>query len=262
MIVGASALFRQAKLNWQPVIRDSLFYALSIVILLAVFIDGKVFVSEAFLFLGLCAAYIFAVVNWKKILPYKDVDPLDLIEEEITKNKAAQISKYLLSWLIPDSKKYPKMYLVTFGMSILVIAVLSFVLVESAVFLGEAFHINPTIIALTVLAAGTSIPDLLSSIIVAKQGRGDMAVSNAVGSNIFDILFGLGLPWVLVLLLRGGSVSVSNENLTASIMLLFATLLSVVFLLWIRSWTIGKKAGLLLIGIYLLYVAYNVLQVL
>jgi Ca2+/Na+ antiporter len=43
--------------------------------------------------------------------------------------------------------------------------------------------------------AGVSVPDALSSIAVIKEGYGDMAVSNAVGSNVFDILVCLGLPW-------------------------------------------------------------------
>ena len=68
---------------------------------------------------------------------------------------------------------------------------------------GEIATQKTTIVALTVLAAGTSIPDLLSSVIVAKQGRGDMAVSNAVGSNIFDILFALGFPWLILLTING-----------------------------------------------------------
>jgi Ca2+/Na+ antiporter len=44
-------------------------------------------------------------------------------------------------------------------------------------------------------SAGVSVPDALSSIAVIKEGYGDMAVSNAVGSNVFDILVCLGLPW-------------------------------------------------------------------
>ena len=47
------------------------------------------------------------------------------------------------------------------------------------------------IMGLTVLAAGTSVPDLLSSVIVARRGSGDMAVSSSIGSNIFDILVGI-----------------------------------------------------------------------
>jgi len=48
---------------------------------------------------------------------------------------------------------------------------------------------------LTLLAAGTSVPDLLTSIIVTKKGEGDMAVSSSIGSNIFDVTMGLPIPW-------------------------------------------------------------------
>jgi sodium/potassium/calcium exchanger 2 len=51
---------------------------------------------------------------------------------------------------------------------------------------------------LTFLAAGTSVPDLLTSVIVARQGHGDMAVSSSIGSNIFDVLVGLPFPWYAI----------------------------------------------------------------
>ena len=48
---------------------------------------------------------------------------------------------------------------------------------------------------ITFLAAGTSVPDAMASVMVARQGQGDMAVSNTIGSNVFDICIGLALPW-------------------------------------------------------------------
>lgn len=57
--------------------------------------------------------------------------------------------------------------------------------------------IPDTVMGLTFVAAGVSVPDALSSIAVIKEGYGDMAVSNAIGSNVFDILICLGLPWFL-----------------------------------------------------------------
>lgn len=57
-----------------------------------------------------------------------------------------------------------------------------------------------------VLAVGTSIPDAMGSMIVARQGEADMAIANAVGSNVFDILLGLGLPWFLA------SVAINSGN--------------------------------------------------
>ena len=50
---------------------------------------------------------------------------------------------------------------------------------------------------ITFLAIGTSIPDAIGSMVVARAGEADMAIANAVGSNVFDILLGLGFPWFL-----------------------------------------------------------------
>lgn len=258
VIIGASALYRQAKLNWQPVVRDTMFYALSIVMLLVAFWDGKIVLQEALVFVGMYVAYLVAVVNWKKWFPYSDGDVMEVVDEERSKSRVARASRLLLSLAIPDCTKRRERYVGTFVMSVVAVAVLSFVLVESAVELGHLLHINPVIISLTVLAAGTSVPDLLSSMIVAKKGRGDMAISNSVGSNIFDILVGLGGPWVVVLLVRGGSVGVATENLKGSVFLLFATLLAVFFLLALREWKIGPKAGWLLIGTYVVYLCYTI----
>lgn len=146
-------------------------------------------------------------------------------------------------------------------MSIIIIIGLSWVLVESAVVLAVALNVPAVIIGLTVLAAGTSVPDLISSIIVARQGRGGMAISNAIGSNIFDILIGLGLPWLLVLTFSGGAISVASENLNSSIILLFATVVSILFLLIVRKWKIGRYSGFILIALYIAYVLWAIFQV-
>ena len=187
-------------------------------------------------------------------------DMLKEIKEEIREGRKSKWEKvfwpldFLLDKIFPNPKRYYRV----FGISIVIIAGLSWVLVESAVAISGILHIPEAIIALTVLAIGTSIPDAASSIIVAKQGRGDMAISNAIGSNIFDILFGLGLPWFIFLLIAGGSIPVSTESLLSSVILLFATVLVIFFLLLIRKWKIGNKAGYFLIILYLGYLAWAI----
>merc|ERR1719224_16191 len=52
-------------------------------------------------------------------------------------------------------------------------------------------------------AAGTSLPDCMCSVIVARKGKAEMAISNVFGSNVFDILIGLGVPWALKLMVSG-----------------------------------------------------------
>jgi Ca2+/Na+ antiporter len=56
--------------------------------------------------------------------------------------------------------------------------------------IGETIGLNNEVMGLTILAAGTSIPDLVTSVIVARKGLGDMAVSSSIGSNLFDICVG------------------------------------------------------------------------
>lgn len=67
------------------------------------------------------------------------------------------------------------------------------------------------VMGLTFLAAGTSIPDLITSVIVARKGFGDMAVSSSVGSNIFDVTVGLPVPWLIYTLIYNEPVQVSRN---------------------------------------------------
>jgi len=90
-----------------------------------------------------------------------------------------------------------KWYVLTFVNSIIWIGAICHFMVEWAVEVGDINGVSKAVMGLTVLSAGTSIPDAISSILVAKRGLGDMAVSNALGSNVFDILLGLGLPYLI-----------------------------------------------------------------
>merc|ERR1712100_84421 len=90
-----------------------------------------------------------------------------------------------------------KWYPITFFLCISMIGALSYVMVWMCTVLGETAGIPETIMGLTLLAGGTSIPDALSSLAVAKRGFGDMAVSSSIGSNVFDILIGLPIPWFI-----------------------------------------------------------------
>ncbi|KAK6055548.1 Sodium/calcium exchanger protein, partial [Cooperia oncophora] len=95
-----------------------------------------------------------------------------------------------------------KWYPVTFVNSILWIAFYSYLMVWWANTIGETLVIPTEVIGLTILAAGTSIPDLITSVIVARKGLGDMAVSSSVGSNIFDVCVGLPIPWLLYFIIE------------------------------------------------------------
>jgi Ca2+/Na+ antiporter len=162
---------------------------------------------------------------------------------------------FLVSSTVPDCRRpiFKKWFIATFAMSIIWIGLLSFFMVWMAELFGEAVGIPPTIMGLTILAAGTSIPDTIASVNVAKSGKGDMAVSNSIGSNIFDILIGLGVPWFISTVCMDEPVVILSESLTVSVMILFVTVALVVMAIHIQNWYLTKQIGYFLVVCYLLY---------
>lgn len=116
-----------------------------------------------------------------------------------------------LTFTIPDVRRpgFEKWCYLSFFLSIIWIGVFSYAMVTWTELLGNTIGVPSVIMGLTFLAAGTSVPDLLSSVIVARMGEGDMAVSSSIGSNIFDILVGLPLPWLCFTLYYQDNVVVS-----------------------------------------------------
>ncbi|XP_063710957.1 sodium/potassium/calcium exchanger Nckx30C-like isoform X2 [Symsagittifera roscoffensis] len=108
----------------------------------------------------------------------------------------------LFAWTVPNCGKphLKKYYLVSFMMSLFWIGFCSFAMVFLVGRAGCALDIQQFVMGLVIVAVGTSVPDALSSVIVARDGFGDMAVSNAIGSNVFDIDLGLGLPFLVRML--------------------------------------------------------------
>lgn len=254
VIVGAAAVVRKTKLTWKPLVRDLFFYLLAVALLVTFIWDGSFDLAEAAIFIGVYVLYVVAVVYWKRILPYEDMGD-EVQDAHAEKNRYTHFLDQILRLLFPKKEKY---YLV-FLQSVVLIAALSYVLVEMAVASAHVLNIPEAIIALTVLAVGTSIPDLFSSIIVARQGRGDMAVSNAIGSNIFDILIGLGLPFAIVMLAGSGNIE-AGGNLFRSVIILFGSVLLLLVLLVLRRWKVGKPTGIILILTYLAYVVYEIIK--
>lgn len=106
---------------------------------------------------------------------------------------------FLCRFTIPDCRKeaWAKSYVLTFLIAIIWISALSYMMVWMITVIGFTLGVPDTVMGLTFIAAGVSVPDALSGIAVVREGHGDMAVSNAIGSNVFDILVCLGLPWFL-----------------------------------------------------------------
>merc|ERR1712196_706070 len=114
-------------------------------------------------------------------------------------------------------------------------------------------------IGLTFCAAGTSSPDALASFIVAGNGEGMMAVSNALGSNIFDICFGLGFPFLLSTLISG-SVEVDKKGIFESVVILVLLLLVFLAIISTGRHELTKTTGYAFIFLYFTYLLYAILD--
>ncbi|XP_045151196.1 sodium/potassium/calcium exchanger 3 [Echinops telfairi] len=179
-----------------------------------------------------------------------------------------EIVKWIFTWplslvlyfTVPNCNKprWEKWFMGTFASSTLWIAAFSYVMVWMVTIIGFTLGIPDVIMGITFLAAGTSVPDCMASLIVARQGMGDMAVSNSIGSNVFDILIGLGLPWALQTLAvdYGSYIRLNSRGLIYSVGLLLASVFVTVFGVHLNKWQLDKKLGggcLFLYGVFLCF---------
>ncbi|XP_057710963.1 sodium/potassium/calcium exchanger 2-like isoform X4 [Corythoichthys intestinalis] len=166
-------------------------------------------------------------------------------------------------WLtLPDVRKpsSKKFFPITFLGAICWIAAFSYLMVWWAHQVGETIGITEEIMGLTILAAGTSIPDLITSVIVARKGLGDMAVSSSVGSNIFDITVGLPFPWLMWSMFSGlQPVVVSSNGLFCAIVLLFLMLLFVIISIAACKWRMSKLLGFIMFMLYFVFLVVSVM---
>lgn len=122
--------------------------------------------------------------------------------------------------------------------------------VRGAVEVAGLLGVSERIIALTIISAGTSLPELVTSVVAAGKGRNDLAVSNVVGSNLFNIFFILGVSSVI------SPVVVEPGGLFDLLALLLVSLLVFLFIFTRRGRRIDRWEGAALIVVYLGYLGY------
>lgn len=128
--------------------------------------------------------------------------------------------------------------------------------VDSASSIARAMGVSDALIALTIVAFGTSLPELVTSVVAARKGECDIAIGNVVGSNIFNIGIVAGIP---ILLLGGVSGMTSFNYVDVAVMLLAVVLL---FFFTIKDRHVGKFEGAIFLLIFLVYYGYTVAQAL
>jgi len=167
-----------------------------------------------------------------------------------------------LSLTIPNATRphLAKWCYASFVLSILWIGIYSYFMVGFATVIGDTVGIPDFIMGLTFLAAGTSVPDLLSSVIVARMGEGDMAVSSSIGSNIFDILVGLPFPWLLFTLIKGRNVSILTDGIWINIMILVAMIVLIIGAIHLQGWKLTKMLAYIMFFLYFAFLAQAILR--
>ncbi len=126
------------------------------------------------------------------------------------------------------------------------------VVVDSATDIATAFGIDETLIGLTIVALGTSLPELVTSIVAATKGETDIAVGNVVGSNLFNILFVLGLSVTI------HPITVTMASVYDSAILILVS--SIIFIPMIRKQSLNRIWGLIMLLMYAAYLTYIIMR--
>jgi len=127
-------------------------------------------------------------------------------------------------------------------------------IVGSAINFAKIFNISETLIGLTIIAVGTSLPELAASAVAAYRGKTDIAVGNVVGSNIFNILWVLGISSVIAPI-------PFSTILNVDFFILFAVTILLLFLIFVGKRNIlGRVEGSFLIFLYIIYLIFIIFR--
>ncbi len=235
LILGIAALIRPAEIHMRLLRLDLPWLIFVSALLLAFLFDGRISRPAGAVFL--CGLVLF--LYWNIQVARREQEE-ERVRQEFEHAAPYRRSKAALDWL-----------LIAGGLLALVLGGAAFV--RGGVSLAEALGVSSALIALTVVAVGTSLPELATSVVASIRGDADISVGNIVGSNFFNILAILGLTAVLFPLNRGG---ITMVDLT--VMLIFAMVL--VPLVMVRQ-RIGRPEGLVLLASYAAYMAWLARQV-
>lgn len=183
------------------------------------------------LFLGLLALYLFLSIRWSR-----GEKAIHLEEVEASPNEP-------IVWSV-----------VKLFLSIVLVILASHILIPAVQVAAERLSIPQSIIAATLVAFGTSLPELVTAVTAARHGHGDLAVGNVVGADILNVLF-----------VAGAAASVTSAGLPAEshfFVILFPTMLAVLIVFRIGVFfskeTLKFRFGLVLLACYLVFLAINI----
>ena len=221
VVVGICAFLASFKTNLDILKRDMPLNILVTFILCLMFLDGKLNrIEGGILFAGM--------ILYITVMIYHAI-----------KNKSENEPEKILS--LPRSIIYmiAGLAAVIFGGDLVV---------DKACIIATNFGVSQNFIGLTIVAMGTSLPELVTSIVAARKNEVDMALGNVIGSNIFNILLVLGVAAAI------SPVKFLTDNIIDTVVLIAMSLVVLVF-----AWTskmIDRREGATMLGMYAVYMAY------
>lgn len=239
-ILGASALIVPLVVNIQLIRQEVPIMIGASILLLLLTLDGRVSRLDAALLFGLMLAYTsFLVVQSR--------GETQAANDEYTEALAPAAAS---TW---DRSPLVQAGLIIAGLGALVLG--SQWLVEAAVTFAKALGVSDVVIGLTIVAAGTSLPEVATSITAAVKGERDIAVGNVVGSNTFNILGCVGLSGLAA---SGAGLTVPPSLLSFDIWVMLAVALACMPV-FLSGREIARWEGAVFLLYYVAYVAYLIL---
>ena len=234
MVIGARAIMTPVAVNKATLKRDFPFSVICAILLLVLGLIGPMSLGHAdgVIFLILFAGFIGLMIR-SAMKASKEGNAV--ASEEI---EAAEEIKIMPVW--------KSLLFIVIGAVGIIIG--GDVVVDSASNIAAKFGMSQTLIGLTIVSVGTSLPELVTSIVAARKNEVDMALGNAIGSNVFNILFVLGIAGAI------SPMAFLTENVIDIVILLVFSLI-----VWLFAWTkkeIKRGEGLIMVLLYVLYVVY------
>ncbi|MGB4912710.1 MAG: calcium/sodium antiporter [Candidatus Dechloromonas phosphoritropha] len=238
LILGLSALIAPLVVAEQ-IVRQEIPIMIGASLLFAIFaLDGRISSGEAALFLALVVVYTgFLVIQSRRASK--------ATLEEFANEMPDAGSRWDAHWSV-------QILLVIAGLGLLVLG--ADWLVDAAVAVARSFGVSDLVIGLTVVAVGTSMPEIATSLVAAVRGERDIAVGNVVGSNIFNIFACLGLAGILA----DGGIAVSETARHFDIWVMLAVAVACLPIM-ITGHEIARWEGAVFLAYYVIYTTYLVL---
>ncbi len=223
LVLGIAAVVKPLRVDRNVVTRDTMLVLGSGVLLLLLALTGNLTRVHGLIMLAAFAGYLTYYV--RNALKSQGADDLDVQDF------------------------HPGKSLVMLAGGIICILIGSDILVDSAVFIAQSFGISPAIIGLTMIAVGTSLPELATSAVASKKGESDISIGNVLGSNVFNTLLVLGLAACVF----AGTIPVDSALLW-DVALMTVVCLFLVPTLW-TGHTLTRQEGAFMLVIYAVYIA-------